>query len=635
MCQVNIVSVLGLTQGGALVAIRVVGTAAECPSVRVSIDCQGNEISKESRVDAAGNWTVDFLPADRLQSAECRCNGPITVRVFCTTDHACEDLFQGEVPCKPGEPGAGCPTIADITAVPGPCNADGTVTVATTATISPAPGGPNPVFVQWVHDGAPGSANAVSAANTPVTATHNYPGDGAIHTATLAILYPTACSQGSVTFATRDCDEPGCPSISFETPQISAECTPELKRRVKIVAHVLLSGQPVTAQLVDNTTGMVIAANTSTVPFVLSATRDYPPGSHTVTVQIAAPAGCGSAALTFDVEACPDAKGCPRIEITVGEGDCVNGRRPVAVAATINPSPGVPTSASLVHNGITLASSSGTGPFTLTDTRLYPPGPQTVAVNVTAPVGCKPENSEKNFTVSDCPPPPTPPPTTADGEGFGCLIGRWVVVLLLGLALFLFLVFVCVPATGTGVLIAAGAALGLALILLALWLIFCGSQCSFLTLVWEVMVVTSVVAFYLSGCCPWLIWLAIGLAILAFLLFAAWISACNPAECVVLRELSAAFVIGAATALDLISPIAPCGLPLVAAINSGIAAILTALTLARCVAGGASPSASSSSAMLRGIPGGRLVSQRSTVTMRCPTCDRVRAALGLRARSLR
>jgi hypothetical protein len=159
-------------------------------------------------------------------------------------------------------------------------------------------------------------------------------------------------------------------------------------------------------------------------------------------------------------------------------------------------------------------------------------------------------------------------------------------VLLLGFAFILLLVWTCIPATGP-ILAAAGIAFGLALILLALWLIFCGGKCNVTILLWQVLLVVDVLGIFLSGCCPWLLAVGIGLFLLAVALFFVWVRTCNPSSCVRLRELTAAFVVGAAPALDYLSQIAPpCGVGSVKVAVSSIGAVLASATLAICVSQG-------------------------------------------------
>jgi hypothetical protein len=162
------------------------------------------------------------------------------------------------------------------------------------------------------------------------------------------------------------------------------------------------------------------------------------------------------------------------------------------------------------------------------------------------------------------------------------------------------LVWFCVPGVGNWALIAAGTALALALVLLALWLALCANACDFQILIWQVALVCGIVAIYLSGCCPWLLWLGLGLVLLSAIFYATWVSSCNPQVCIQLRELTAAFSIGAGTALDYLAHIASaCGLGIVSLVVSGIALFLTGLTLLLCVRPGPGAGPNSSPQMLR------------------------------------
>lgn len=591
MCTVTITLVEGLINSvGGLGSIRVTGTATDCAEVRVQVVCRANPpaaplLFTVVNVAANNTWEAIFDPSNaNFHSNECQCGGYVAVHAFCTADPQCESFVEGILECRDETPD--CPTIQNLTANVGQCNADGTVTVTTTASVSP--GAVGPAFVQWTRDGNPGPAQAVSNPNTPVSDTFNYPGDGAPHTAALTVVHPPDCPSQSTTFNTPACNVPppvGCPTVQFASPVISEGCNDAGRHTAMLSAIVTPApGNNVSAELVDDATGTVLDSRASAVQFILSATRNYLPGTHTVTVRITSPPGCGSATDTFDVPPCPGTEGCPVVEITVGaEGPCdSSGRRAVTITARVTPAPGSPASAELLVDGMPVASQNNSvAPFDLTDTRGYPSGPHSVSVNVLAPAGCGP--AAESFQISPCPPPdPVPPPEETD-DSFGCLIGRWLIVFLIGLAFFLLFMALCIPGAGTGLLIAAGVTLALAIVLLIIWWIFCGDACGLALLLWQACFVVGVVAIYISGCCPWLLFLGIGLLVLAVILFIVWVTQCKPSRCVILRELTAALVTGAGTALDLLGNFVPCGMVLVAVAVGGLAALATAITLAACV----------------------------------------------------
>jgi hypothetical protein len=192
----------------------------------------------------------------------------------------------------------------------------------------------------------------------------------------------------------------------------------------------------------------------------------------------------------------------------------------------------------------------------------------------------------QEIRVTACPPPSysQQPSSSSDDESGGCIVGRWVVALVLGLALFLFIVAECIPGAGTAVGIAAGATLAAGLLLLAVWYLLCGSKCGLLILIWEVFAVGTIVAVYLSQCCPLALGLMIAFGAVAIIMFFVWIQTCNPALCKVLLELMGTFVTGAATAIDWLTNVASvCGASWVPAAVGSIAAVLLGVYAVKCI----------------------------------------------------
>ena len=596
MCLVNFTSIEGFrTPAGGIGGIRVTGVATDCSVVRVEMICRANPpaaplLFLEVNV-INGAWEAVFDQSNPdFFSNECQCGGYVAVHAFCIADPTCDAFYEGYLECPPLE----CPTITDLTVNVGQCNPDGTVTVTTSATVTP--GAVSPVFVQWMRDGNPGRADVIT---NPNTVTHddpfNYPGDGAVHAVTINVINPMNCGAISTNFNTPLCGEPPpveCPSIQPETPTWG-DCDPMTGTRPVTLSAIVTPavGSPaVTVELVDDATGMVLDTQTSAAQFVLSATRDYLPGMHTYSVHVVSPATCGDVSMIpFTVPGCEGAGGCPMVgQIVIGpESDCdAMGRRMVEVSVTVTPTPGVPTSAELVVDGIQIdVQNNRIAPFDLRGTRSYAPGPHSASVNILAPPGCVGPDAQP-FQVSGCPmtPPPVIQTPPDDSDDFGCLFSRWIIVILLGIAAFLFFASICVPGASSALLPAAGIVLGVALVVLIFWLIFCGSPCELALLLWQASLVIGVVALYMSGCCPWLLFLGLGLILLAAILFGVWVSQCNPSTCVILRELSVAFVTCAGTALDVLGHVAPCGSWVVQAIAGIGATLITLYTLARCVA---------------------------------------------------
>lgn len=390
------------------------------------------------------------------------------------------------------------------------------------------------------------------------------------------------CHDGPRSFTLLCQEQSNCPLVIAKAPKIS-DCNKDGTRTVSFFYQFVPQGTPVGAKLlVDGVVEDTAAPTTGT--YVLSYATTLAPGSHTV-AYVFDPMNCGGNSTQFDVDPCPLPGGCPKItfEDPRFESDCRDGSRSVRVTAKIEPQDD-PVDAKLVGaGGVVLDSATGqVAPFTLSGVQNLPNGATTVNVVVTAPQGCP----GKSLTVTvDCPgsPPPPPPPSggdDSDGDGGGCFFGRVAIVLLFATALFLLLIGICLVLPWA--LIAAAVAAVVAAIAFALWWAFCGSKCAALLLLWQVAAVGAVVAAFLVGCCPWSIFVAIGLGLAALAGFFGWIQVCRPSKCKVLFELLWVFVTPVPLILKPLSTIAPCGIPGVPAWVGLVAAVIAVVWGVAC-----------------------------------------------------
>ena len=202
-----------------------------------------------------------------------------------------------------------CPQVGTPTAViAGDCNADGTRTVTLNATVTQ--GGGNGVFMQWSHDGAFGAAVAVTG-QQQVQTTHNYPGDGLEHEATLGVVSPQGCAGSSVVFRVPDCPvQPICPTVSFTDPEVASECDSDGLRHVKVTAVVAPGSNgniAATLELLDE--GAVMSTLDSGAvtgrALTLEGETDLAPGdNYTARVTVASPLGCPGASTGIEVPSC-------------------------------------------------------------------------------------------------------------------------------------------------------------------------------------------------------------------------------------------------------------------------------------------------------------------------------------------
>ena len=376
-----------------------------------------------------------------------------------------------------------------------------------------------------------------------------------------------------------------CPDVLTTVNAVdpNSKCDPGGHRTV--TGSVTVSPDPTnpmgaTIKMDGSVIGSHAAAST---PYTIPFSVPLLPGGHTLTVTPSG-VGCGAASTAITVPKCPGTEACPVAEIAVEPGACERGKRSAKV--TVSVTPGSPTDANLTHGTQSDSKVAQVTPFTLTITDYFTTGGDAVVLNVTKPSGCPPTSLP--VMLEPCPPDQGPGPGPGggqggdnddDGGGGGCLIGRVFVALLMASALFMALVGFCIaPAmlvVAAGLAIAAAAAF-------ALWWWLCGTKCSALLLMWQVMMIGGWVCAFLATCCPIALILALALGAASMGLFAGWITSCKPNKCKIFSELLWVYVAAIGTIFAYLTSLAPCGLLVIPAITASIAAGLAIAVAATC-----------------------------------------------------
>jgi hypothetical protein len=138
-----------------------------------------------------------------------------------------------------------------------------------------------------------------------------------------------------------------------------------------------------------------------------------------------------------------------------------------------------------------------------------------------------------------------------------------------------------VPAWLWGVVLGLAAAVAaliiLSRILCAVGICPCLTKCDWLLIAWVPALAGAIIALYLTGCCGWMGFVALGLFVAASATFALWKRSCNPTRCEILDWLLIAIVSGvspAITYVNLIPALRACGYTWVAAAAASLGAAL-------------------------------------------------------------
>ncbi len=539
------IAVTPIMSSGTLTGLSVQGTVffgpgTHCPDVTVRVRCGHANVEGVAPVylwtPNYGSWQYDFtnLPAGILAC----CGHNITVIVGCP--QCGYQTFLYPLYCEATK----CPTFHSINCQIGPCKPDGTVDVQVAAQVSL---GSAPVTMQWFLDNVPLGAPFSVASSGQVNLNQSITGDGSSHQLMLQIIDPPGCPPIGCIVVVPACSKP-CPSIKIF--HSVSKCKADGMHDV-IVTAVLTSSAPnatITATM-NGPFGPTSGTGTGT----LTLTQNGPLGSGTYSVTVSAP-GCPAESYSFTVEDC-----CPTVDfayVVCGDPICGGvGERPVHITATVTPRPGVQTTATLIDtdSGATLASGSGTTPFTLTATGNYGSGTHQVSVSFSAPKNCPDKTYE--FCVPDC-------------EKLSCLKLHALIIVsgsvalfqltLIGIAAaaaalissFPFLGFLLQNYIGLAAIIGAGwfnavliAASATFLGSLIWWWLCvswfgvhfgacCGTKCLWRVIAWQITLMVAVLLLYFLAVCFLLtILVAILFLILAYILCARWQKKCCVGKC--------------------------------------------------------------------------------------------------------
>jgi hypothetical protein len=184
-----------------------------------------------------------------------------------------------------------------------------------------------------------------------------------------------------------------------------------------------------------------------------------------------------------------------------------------------------------------------------------------------------------------------------DGGGDGlCGSFTYVIAVLLGLTLALSILIatlyckgVAVPPVVLGIVVGLGiataAAIALAYILCRFHICPCLNSCDWRAIVWMASLIGAITALYLGGCCPLMYLVAVGLGLVALILFTMWVVRCEPSACEIWKHLLVALVSGTAVVLSylvLIPIVSACGLSFVPAAVATLGGLVTIAVAATC-----------------------------------------------------
>ena len=410
-----------------------------------------------------------------------------------------------------------------------------------------------------------------------------------------------------------------CPGLTDNQSFTVPECCPVLTG----LTASLVPGLPcsvVFSATVSNPTGAPVAFAWSFTDGSPNATTASPTVAHTfpmasasggATVTLTSP-NCMDQ-LTTAVIALPGCTTCPAIgtptaAVTgcIGSGSVASvtlstSVTPPAAGSSVNWTVTTPsgkiftkttpttTTTDGVADGSWLNAAAGTmGPLDVTATGAY--GVSVTASGPAIPAGC-PGSAPRGFAIPPCP---------GGGTNWGCVISRWIAVILLIIAGFLWMAYFCVgpvlpPPVAFIAQIWFWAAIGMtvtAIVILLVWALsaLCpGKPCMwFVLLSWQVSIGFGVVALYFVACCLWayaigFVSLAVGIGLLIF-----WWIKCKRTACQVVVELApviSAVLVLIAYAI-LFSPLKMCLSVIVGAIVA-VASALLVIALASCASSGA------------------------------------------------
>lgn len=320
---------------------------------------------------------------------------------------------------------------------------------------------------------------------------------------------------------------------------------------------------------------------------------------------------------------------CPQINWNIGPySDCQNGLRSVKFSVTIQGVPGTYSAELQDISGNIVDSQTGPSPLTLNHSGSFPGGkPQTFNLVLLQPSGCP--GSTQILNIPSCEPTKTEPPAPEGKGDWGmvppkvekpkpspgsivekpkvtgpitkksnaCGTMLWAVGAAMCLAAaavaITLAVNLCVPGVAAiswwwaiGPSILAGA-------LIALWYVLCTfvpdcecpTECDWAQIATMTAFASAAVVGWLAGCCPLLTWISAGFLAAFGAALGAWVKACEPGTCKVLKASLVALVSGAIpsiTYIALVPTLAACGSTIVAAAAATVAGVLGVAAASKC-----------------------------------------------------
>ena len=527
------------------------GTTTQCQQFEVSVEAL--TVAKTVTADSAGNWSVTYSGSDIIANLaafrSAKCGRTIKYSVTCKDPgSSCSDNAPILVQCD------GCPPVQITIDSSGDC-VNGSRTVQFHADIT---GGPAGVY-QWDYgDGANSSSSFLPPPNAnnvrTVADSHSYSVGSSAASFTLKLTLQYADTQLSCA-TTKELDlgacDLDCPTdVTLEVRNSSgavvdtSRCVPSGRYRVTVVSP---TDDPTLTY--SWTVNGVLDASSTGRQFNVSVQSGE---TKTVAVSVGKP-GCAALPGSVRLEDCKQPK-CPElgpIDVQIGPCDS-DGKRDVTFSSDATGQQGQHVSfdltlqlAGTAENRI--ATGTGTGSATVSQTEHLSPGTYTVRTKTTAPRECK-DTRQRDITVPSCPRPKPP-----DHPDDLCLALRILALIGLGCLLIGVMLLLC-PALN--VLIAPGAIhlvigilIGAGILLIAIgliaWAVVCKpTPCDWMMMLWESLVVIGLVMIY-AGMCPACQWMLVGaVALIAGGgVMIGWGKSCHPSICKVTIEMIGLFTL--------------------------------------------------------------------------------------------
>jgi hypothetical protein len=513
--------IITATEGGEAFAVTVSGTAIGCLEVAVTLKCGSSVYEETAQVDEAGTWTREFA------DVRCECGGLVLVDAVCKDEECSAPTFSGTLDCP-----ARCPEIREFSTVGDhfPCTEAQTHRTIIFNVHIVAGAVPVVAHIQFEDDVVSSDIELEAGEDREEQYSHSYSVPRAATTVELIIDQPEGCPSRRIDIpALEECE---CPSIIIHdihaTP--SEHCV-DGKRNVAL--EPVIEGEGAehyhwffgADEEPDQETIQAPASPATTHAFLAPGRGNI---RKSITFAIAGPVVGLQACLywkqkDFDIEGC-EGTDCPSIARILAEvGECTeDGKRRVSFDAEIE-GEGISEYLWDFGNGAS-ERIQGRSPDTHEDYETF--GPHTVTLTITGPEGCEPYTDQLVVDIPAC----------GRGEGWGCIVARWVIIALTIMASLALWIAICVPMPAF-FWFAGGFALAAAIVT-GIWLAFCDQPCAWgLLLGWQIALGVGICALYYANCCPWLWGAGAGSIALAVLLFAEWRRTCQPTFCHTVAQL--------------------------------------------------------------------------------------------------